>query len=336
MGCGIAILGAGGWGTALAVLLHGNGHRVALWEFRRDAAEKLLALRENKDLLPGVALPPEIVIDYRLRNVLENRDMVLITLPSHTVRDVLKSMKDFHPGEAIWISGTKGIENNTLMRISQVLAEEILSLKMEKIVAISGPSHAEEVGRKMPTAITAASLSRESAERVQSAFKSPFFRIYTSTDIAGVELGGALKNVIAIAAGISDGVGCGDNTKAALMTRGLAEMTRLGVVMGANPLTFAGLSWIGDLIVTCTSRHSRNRFVGEQIGRGKSLESVLDSMLMVAEGVRTTRSVMDLARKYSVEMPISRAVFQVLFEAKDPNDALRELMTRDPKAEIWV
>ncbi|MBN1893018.1 NAD(P)H-dependent glycerol-3-phosphate dehydrogenase [bacterium] len=332
----IGILGAGGWGTALAVLLHGNGHQVALWEFRRDAAEKLRALRENRDFLPGVAVPPEIEIDDRIQNILENRDLILIALPSHVVRNVLKSVKDMHSGETLWVSGTKGIENNSLKRVSEILAEEISGLKMEKIVAISGPSHAEEVGRKIPTAVTAASVSMESAETVQSVFRSPFFRIYTSPDITGVELGGSLKNVIAIAAGISDGVGCGDNTKAALMTRGLAEMSRLGTAMGANPLTFSGLSGIGDLIVTCTSRHSRNRFVGERIGRGQSLDSILDSMLMVAEGVRTARSVMELCRMYSVEMPISNAVFQVLFEGKNPNAALQELMTRDPKAEIGL
>ena len=335
MKAGIGILGAGSWGTAVAVLLHNNGHRVTLWEFREKAARRLAEERENKDFLPGVPIPEAIEITHDLEAAVTDRDFIIIMLPSHVVREVAGLMAGYLLGEAIIISGSKGIENETLLRMSELLVDVVPSITPQRVVVLSGPSHAEEVGQGIPTVVVAASVGKESAKHVQDIFMSPAFRVYTNEDIVGVELGGALKNVIAIAAGISDGVGFGDNTKAALLNRGIVEITRLGAAMGANPMTFAGLSGMGDLIVTCTSRHSRNRFVGEQIGKGRKLPEVLEDMVMVAEGIRTTRSTVDLSVRHGVEMPISTEVYHVLFEDKDPKEAVYDLMTRDPKAEDW-
>lgn len=329
----IGILGAGGWGTALSLLLNRNGHDVDLWEFLPGYAEILDRTRLNPDFLPGVAIPDQVRITSDLDSAVTGKDVLLITVPSHVVRSVAGRIAPDHVGDAVVVSASKGIENDSLLRMSQVLSAAIKGLPADRIVSLSGPSHAEEVSRGMPTVVVAASTSDASALRVQNIFRSPEFRVYTSSDVVGVELGGSFKNIIAIAAGISDGVGFGDNTKAAIMIRGIVEMTRLGVVMGAKPSTFAGLSGMGDLIVTCTSYHSRNRYVGEQIGRGKSLDEVLQGMKMVAEGVRTTRSVMDLARKHSVEMPITGEVFEILFNHKNPKQAVFDLMNRDPKAE---
>lgn len=331
----IGILGAGSWGTALAVLLHSNGHRISLWEFREDAAQRLAAARENTDFLPGIPIPREIEITSDLRYASADKDILLIMLPSHVVRSVTEQLAGISLGEPVFVSGSKGIENESLLRMSQVIRETIPGLNMDRIVALSGPSHAEEVGRKIPTVVVAASVNMGASKLIQDAFMSPVFRVYSNKDIVGVELGGALKNIIAIAAGICDGVGFGDNTKAALMDRGIVELTRLGTAMGANPLTFAGLSGMGDLIVTCMSRHSRNRYLGEEIGKGKTLQDVLDNMVMVAEGVRTTQSAYDLSIKYKVDMPITHEVFRVLFKNKLPKKAVYDLMTRDPKSEDW-
>jgi glycerol-3-phosphate dehydrogenase (NAD(P)+) len=328
----IGILGAGGWGTALGMLLVQNGHAVRLWEYNKEAASKLAQTRENP-FLPGVRLPDSIPVTADLGEALEGADMILLTIPSHTVRSVAGMLAKRELGNAILVSGTKGIENHSLKRISQILLEVIPNFPEGRIVALSGPSHAEEVARGVPTVVTAASTFSSSSRTVQQALMNDRFRVYSSRDLVGVELGGSLKNVIAIAAGISDGVGCGDNTKAALMTRGIVEITRLGVAMGAYPETFAGLSGIGDLIVTCTSRHSRNRYVGEEVGKGRPLRAVLDGMIMVAEGVRTTQSALDLSKIHKVDMPITQAVYQVLFERKPPQEAVRDLMTRDAKEE---
>lgn len=330
----VGVLGAGGWGIALGMVLNENGHEVTLWEFRRDVAALMDQTRENSDVLPGVLIPERIEISSDLSQIVQNKDLILITLPSHVVRDVLQSIASLKGTErAVWVSATKGIENGTLKRMSQVIAECLPSLDSEKIAALSGPSHAEEVAREIPTLIVAASTSVETGLFVQDCFMNPRFRVYTSQDVIGVELGGSLKNVIALAAGINSGVGNGDNTNAALITRGIVEMTRLGVAMGAEEQTFSGLSGIGDLIVTCMSRHSRNRYVGEQIGKGRSLDDVLAGMNMVAEGVRTARSVHELSRTVGVEMPISNQVFSILFEDKPAREAVNDLMTRDPKAE---
>jgi glycerol-3-phosphate dehydrogenase (NAD(P)+) len=330
----IGVLGAGGWGTALALLLHQNGHLVELWEFFPDYAECMERTRRNPDFLPDVVLPKDIRITGDLGSVVQDKEILVFAVPSHVVRRVAVQLSTYGMGKALLVSASKGIENDTLLRMSEVILQAYANrMDRDRIVALSGPSHAEEVSRGIPTLVVAASSSEESARRIRDVFMSPSFRVYTSADLIGVELGGSLKNIIAIAAGISDGVGFGDNTKAALMIRGIVEITRLGTSMGANPATFSGLSGMGDLIVTCTSRHSRNRHVGEQIGKGKTLSEVLDGMLMVAEGVRTTRSAVDLSVKHNVDMPITREVFEMLFNGKDPKKAVFDLMTRIPKAE---
>lgn len=334
----IGILGAGGWGTALSLLLCQNGHVVALWEYSPEYAQKMATLRQNPDFLPNVHIPEAIHITSDLKSVVEKKDVLLFAVPSHVFREVaIRTLECEIPKHALFISAVKGIENETLLRMSEVLKELYGEFILDdQIVVLSGPSHAEEVSRNIPTAIVAASDSTASAEKVQHIFMNPFFRVYTSNDVVGVELGGALKNIIAIAAGISDGVGYGDNTKAALMTRGIVEIARLGTAMGAQANTFYGLSGIGDLIVTCTSKYSRNRFVGEQIGKGRTLDDILKEMKMVAEGVRTTRSAVALAKKYGVEMPITQEVYEILFHNKNPKKAVYDLMTRTPKPESKV
>lgn len=333
MGVRIGILGAGGWGTALSLLLYQNGHSVDLWEYSPEYAQKMAALRQNPDFLPNVHIPEAIRITSDLKSVVEEKDLLIFAVPSHVLREVvLRTLAFKIPKNALFVSGVKGIENETLLRMSEIL-EALYGIPKHQIVVLSGPSHAEEVSRNIPTAVVSASVSLASAERVQHIFMNPFFRVYTSEDVIGVELGGALKNIIAIAAGISDGVGYGDNTKAALMTRGIVEIARLGTAMSAQASTFYGLSGIGDLIVTCTSRHSRNRFVGEQIGKGKTLDEILKEMKMVAEGIRTTRSAVALVKKYGVEMPITQEVYEILFHQKNPKKAVYDLMTRTPKQE---
>jgi len=331
----IGVLGAGSWGTALTVLLRSNGHEVSLWEYDVKLAESLAGTRENPNFLPDVHIPEDVIISPDLEMIVKNKEIVLITLPSHVVRSVGKKISSMVHEDALLVSGSKGVQNKTLMRMSEVLVDSVSDLTMDHMVVLSGPSHAEEVAQRLPTVLVASSVDHKSAQQVQEVFMNPVFRVYTNEDMIGVELGGALKNIIAIAAGILDGVGYGDNAKAALLTRGMVEITRLGTAMGANPITFAGLSGIGDLIVTCTSRHSLNRYVGEQIGRGKSLQEVVDSMVMVAEGIRTTQSASDLAQKHNVIMPITCEVYRVLFEGKEPIVAVHDLMTRDPKAEDW-
>lgn len=331
----IAVLGAGSWGTALAVLLFNNGHNVFLWEFFRERAEKIHSTRQNPDFLPGVKIPEEIKVSSDLKQTVNGKDIILIVVPSHVVRSVCEKLAVIPLDTGLLVSASKGIENDTLLRMSQVLENTIPGLTRDRIAILSGPSHAEEVGQGLPTVVVAASTSSESACCIQETFMSPSFRVYTNTDVVGVELGGSFKNVIAIAAGISDGVGFGDNTKAALLDRGIVEITRLGIAMGADKNTFAGLTGMGDLIVTCTSKYSRNRYLGEQIGKGKKLKKVTEEMVQIAEGVRTTRSVYDLSRKYTVEMPIATEVYRVLFEDKNPKQAVYDLMTRDPKQEMW-
>ncbi len=330
------VLGAGSWGIALSLVLDHNGHQVKLWEFRPDAAERLQKTRDAKEFLPGIMLPPPIEVINDFRVACADADILIIAVPSHVVRSVGERLNQIHfNNPPVLINVAKGIENETLMRMSEVLQQTIAWANPTNIVTLSGPSHAEEVSRKIPTAIVSASKNMAAAELVQQTFMNEFFRVYTNSDIVGVELGGALKNIIAIAAGICDGAGFGDNTKAALQPRGLVEIVRLGVAMGADPITFAGLSGMGDLIVTCMSRHSRNRYVGEQIGKGRKLDDILKEMVMVAEGVKTTKSAYALSKKYQVEMPITEQVYQILFEGKDAKVALKELMLRGPKEERW-
>ena len=329
----ISVLGAGGWGTTLGILLHYNGHDVILWEYRKNYANKLNKKRENVDLLPGIKIPKEIKITNNLEESTTDQHLIVLAVPSQFLRGAVKKIKFQNIKETILVSVAKGIEKNTLLTMSQMLKDVYPLLEDEQIGVLSGPSHAEEVAKRIPTTVTAASTSLDTAKTIQAAFTTSYFRVYSSTDILGVELGGAFKNVIAIGAGIIDGAKFGDNTKAAIMTRGVAEISRLGVAMGARPETFAGLSGMGDLIVTCMSRHSRNRYVGEQIGAGKKLKQVLKSMEMVAEGVETSRSASQLAKKHNVETPITNEVYKILFEDKDPIKATTDLMTRDMKTE---
>ncbi len=329
----IAVLGAGGWGTTLAILLHYNGHNVTLWEYKRNYSKVLDKTRKNEMYLPGIKIPREINITHDLDESAQNKNMIVLAIPSQFLRGVVKNFSYSTIKNSILVSVAKGIENGTMMTMSNMLMDVFPSLDESQIGVISGPSHAEEVSRKIPTAVVAASSEIETSKSIQVAFITAYFRVYSSTDILGVELGGAFKNVIAIGAGIVDGVKFGDNTKAAIMTRGIAEISRLGEIMGAQPDTFAGLSGMGDLIVTCMSRHSRNRYVGEQIGSGRKLKEVLKNMDMIAEGVETSRSVTQLSKKNNVETPIADEVYRILFENKDPVKATTDLMTRDMKRE---
>ncbi|MBI3787165.1 MAG: NAD(P)-dependent glycerol-3-phosphate dehydrogenase, partial [Ignavibacteriales bacterium] len=280
----VTVLGAGSWGTTLALVLLGNGHEVNLWTYKKEQAELMLAKRENPAFLPDIPLPSSLSIMTDIEAASENRDMIVAAVPSQFLRSVITKIAHLNLEKTAICNVAKGIENNTLMTMSEVLLDVLQHEKKENLAILSGPSHAEEVSRQIPTAIVASSFKMTTAQKVQEAFMTSYFRVYVNEDIRGVELGGALKNVIAVAAGISDGAGFGDNTKAAIMTRGIYEITRLGVKLGAQPRTFAGLSGVGDLIVTCMSRHSRNRYVGEQIGKGRKLEDVLKEMVMVAEG----------------------------------------------------
>jgi len=329
----ISVLGAGGWGTTLAILLHYNGHAVTLWEYKKSYAKVLNKKRLNPDYLPGIKIPKEIIITPELHLSAENKNLIVLAVPSQFLRGVIKKIATSEIKNSILVNVAKGIEKDSLLTMSQMLLEVHPELTKDQLSILSGPSHAEEVARRIPTTVTAASENLDTAQFVQAAFMNSYFRVYRSTDILGVELGGAFKNVIAIGAGIIDGAGFGDNTKAAIMTRGVAEISRLGLAMGARPETFAGLSGMGDLIVTCMSRHSRNRFVGEQIGKGKKLKQVLKSMDMIAEGVETSRSASQLAKKHKVETPITNEVYKILFEDKDPVKATTDLMTRDMKSE---
>lgn len=330
----IAVLGAGSWGTTLAILLAQKGHDVSLWSYREKYTEQILATRQNPSFLPGITIPETVIATSNLLDGIDGASMVVAAVPSQYIRSVMALLKDSDWSNRIVVNVAKGIEIGTLMTMSEVLKDTIPGLPVEHVATLSGPSHAEEVSQKIPTTVVAASVSTQTAQRVQSAFITPEFRVYESSDVRGVELGGALKNVIAIAAGIIDGANLGDNTKAAVMTRGIAEIARVGVALGAHIRTFSGLSGIGDLMVTCMSRHSRNRYVGAEIGKGRSLEDILAGMVMVAEGVSTARSAYQLSRKVGVEAPIIGEVYRILFEGKDPLVACNDLMTRDPKGEV--
>ena len=324
----IAIIGAGGWGTALSVLLHGKGHRVRLWAYVPAHVTEMQAKHENVHFLPGVPLPPDLEISNDMARVVQGAELVVMAVPSHTMRDTCRKLP---PLAAPVLSVSKGIENETGKRMTEIIAE---MLPHEPVAALSGPSHAEEVARGTPTAVVVSSLHPELAGLVQRAFMTDRFRIYTGDDLVGVELGGALKNVIAIAAGITDGLGLGDNAKAALVTRGQAEMSRLGMALGARQETFFGLSGMGDLMVTCFSKWSRNRGVGERLGRGETLDQILASMEMVAEGVRTANSAVSLSQKTGIEVPITREVVAVLYQGKSPRQAMQDLMMRGAKPEL--
>ena len=327
----ISLLGCGTWGSTLAQVLGRNGHSVTAWHYKVDVVDDMTRSRTHPNI-SDFEFHSNIIFKKEIQTCIEGSNCIVVAVPSHGVRNIIEKSSSFFTNKVILVNVAKGIENGTLSTMSEVIKDSS-NLDSGQIVSLYGPSHAEEVIKGDPTTLVSASSDKSSAEYVQTIFSSDTLRVYTNNDIKGVELGGSLKNVIAIAAGICDGIGFGDNSKAALMTRGIAEITRLGVAMGVNSDTFSGLSGIGDLIVTCLSIHSRNRYVGEEIGKGKTLVSILDKMDMVAEGIRTTQSVYDLSKKYQVEMPISEGVYQILFNEKNPKEIVSELMTRDLKLE---
>ena len=326
----ISVIGAGSWGTALSVLLHKNGHEVTLWSVLEDEVKMLREKREHESKLPGVKLPEEMEITTDLEKSLKDPDVVVLAVPSPFTRSTAHNMAPFvRDGQKI-VNVAKGVEEKTLMTLSEIIEEEIPNAD---VCVLSGPSHAEEVGKGIPTTCVVTSRTKETADYLQGIFMSPVFRVYTTPDILGVELGAALKNVIALAAGTADGLGYGDNTKAALITRGIAEIARLGTKMGAKPETFYGLSGIGDLIVTCASVHSRNRKAGYLMGKGYTMEEAMAEVKMVVEGVYSAKAAKGLADKYEVEMPIIEEVNKVLFEGKSASEAVMDLMLRDKKVE---
>jgi glycerol-3-phosphate dehydrogenase (NAD(P)+) len=330
----IGVLGAGGWGTTLAIVLADNAHDVTLWSYRDEDTQAISTTRENHAFLPGIHVSEEIKVTSALREAVEGKEMIVTAVPSQFLRSVVAGFRDLSFSSTCIVNVSKGIENGTLMTMSEMLLDALPRLSPDRVATLSGPSHAEEVARRIPTTVVAAATDVDTARIVQSVFMLPYFRVYVSTDLRGVEMGGSLKNVIAIAAGIIDGANLGDNSKAALMTRGIAEIRRIGVALGAQAPTFGGLSGIGDLMVTCMSRHSRNRHVGVEIGKGRKLPEILSEMVMVAEGIATTQSAYQLARKVGVEVPIVEQVHRILFEGKDPLKACYDLMTRDPKDEL--
>ncbi|MBS4539710.1 NAD(P)H-dependent glycerol-3-phosphate dehydrogenase [Clostridium sp. D2Q-11] len=327
----IGILGGGSWGTALAILLAKKGIDVDIWVRNKEKEANMNKIRENVKYLPGIVLPNNINITSDIQKSIHNKDIILLAVPTHGVRNTLEMIKnDLKEGQII-VNVAKGIEVGSLERISEIVEELVPT---SKYAILSGPSHAEEVAKDIPTAVVVASKTKEVAEYIQEFFMTPKFRVYTNPDVIGVELGGALKNVIALGAGISDGLKYGDNTKAALMNRGIIEIARLGEKMGANKMTFAGLSGIGDLIVTCTSMHSRNRRAGIKIGEGLSMDEAITSVGMVVEGIKTSKSAYNLSKKYGVDMPIVDEIYGVLYENKDVKNSVINLMLRDKTHEI--
>jgi glycerol-3-phosphate dehydrogenase (NAD(P)+) len=331
----IAVLGAGSWGTTLAVLLAGKGYEVKLWAHRPEFARALEADRENKRYLKGIRFPDSLHVVENLHDAVLKAGMIVTAVPSQALRETMLPLVGIDLDGKIIVNVAKGIELKTGKRMSEVLLESLPGLKPEQVAVLYGPSHAEEVARQQPTTVVACSVSEKTALKVQDLFHTNSFRVYVNTDLVGVEIAGSVKNIIAIAAGISDGLGYGDNAKAALITRGLAEISRLSQKLGADPVTMSGLSGIGDLVVTCLSHHSRNRYVGEQIGKGRKLDDVIREMNMIAEGVHSSKAVTELSRRLGVEMPITRAVYEMLFEGKPAQQAILDLMTREPKSENY-
>ena len=330
----IGIVGAGSWGIALAHLLSCNGHKVTVWSRSEDSVAKLRAYRGNEDKLPGVKLDESVEFTSDLERTVRAKDIIVLVVPSAHMRETVRRIKPFIDEDSehqqIIVNCSKGIEEESLMVMSDVILDEIPGCH---VCVLSGPSHAEEVGKGMPTTIVVGAFEKDIAKYVQNIFMNDFFRVYISPDMLGIEIGAALKNVVALAAGIADGYGCGDNAKAALITRGITEIARLGMAMGGKFETFSGLSGIGDLIVTCASMHSRNRRAGILIGQGKSYQEAMDEVKMVVEGVYSAKAALKLAEKYEVEMPIIKAVNDILFEGKSPKEAVKDLMLRDKKIE---
>ncbi|MBK3496712.1 NAD(P)H-dependent glycerol-3-phosphate dehydrogenase [Viridibacillus sp. YIM B01967] len=330
----VTVLGAGSWGTSLAIVLAENGHDCLLWSHREDQANEINNQHTNAKYLPSVELSKVLKSTHVLADAVAHADVIVMAVPTKGIRETCQKMMETLDRKMLFVHVSKGIEPDSLLRISEIMREELDEAFIEDIVVLSGPSHAEEVVLQHPTTVAAACENLASAERVQDLFMNQYFRVYTNQDVIGVEMGGALKNVIALAAGVTDGLGFGDNAKAALITRGLAEMSRLGVKMGAQPLTFAGLTGMGDLIVTCTSVHSRNWRAGNMLGKGMTLQEVLDQMGMVVEGVRTTKAAHQLAEKYDVTMPIASALYEVLFDEQNASDGVGKLMQRMKKHEM--
>jgi glycerol-3-phosphate dehydrogenase (NAD(P)+) len=334
----IGILGAGGWSIALSVLLESNGHDVKLWEFSEKEAKLLSEKREHPVKLPGVKIPENVKITNSLNDLFIDSEHIIIAVPAQVVRATMKTLAREISIEKIdeirgWIIVSKGIEIGSDAILTEVITQEIPHITMDKLAVLSGPSHAEEVGRKLPTTVVSASTNEDLAKEIQQIFSNKVFRVYTSNDIVGVEIAGSVKNVIALAAGVCDGLGFGDNTKGALLTRGMVEMIRLGKKMGADEHTFNGLAGFGDLITTCCSKHSRNRNFGELLASGQNLQELLKKMPMVVEGVTTAKSLYSLSQKMGVEMPITSEIYNALYNGKSPHDAVVDLMTREPKAE---
>ncbi|WP_341302281.1 NAD(P)H-dependent glycerol-3-phosphate dehydrogenase [Lysinibacillus sp. FSL H8-0500] len=330
----VCVLGAGSWGTALAMVLAENGHDTLVWTHRAEQAEEINSLHTNKKYLPDTVLPTNLHATSDIAKAATHAETIVVAVPTKAIREVCEKLTAELTRKMLFVHVSKGIEPDSLKRISEILAESLPTEYVEEIVVLSGPSHAEEVVLHHPTTVTAACANIDAAEKVQDLFMNQFFRVYTNEDVIGVEIGGALKNVIALAAGITDGLNYGDNAKAALITRGLAEISRLGVKMGGNPFTFSGLTGMGDLIVTCTSVHSRNWRAGHMLGQGMKLQEVLEQMGMVVEGVRTTKAAYQLAQKYNVAMPISTELYSVLFNDVEPKVAVDALMMRMKKREI--
>lgn len=326
----IGILGAGSWGTALAIVLAGNGHQVTLWSAVESEINMLKSYREHKDRLPGIKLPDSIIIEGDIKKACQEKELLVFSVASPYVRSTAKMAAPFIKKGQVIVNVAKGIEEETLMTLSDILNEE---LPGRDIAVLSGPSHAEEVSKRVPTTVVVGAKTKETAAFVQELFMNDFFRVYTSPDVIGIELGGALKNVIALAAGVIDGLSLGDNTKAALITRGIAEISRLGIAMGGALESFAGLSGIGDLIVTCTSEHSRNHRAGELMGRGLTAKEAMEEVKQVVEGVYSAKAALKLADKYNITMPIVEEVNHVLFDQKSAKDALNDLLARDRRKE---
>ncbi|MGX4686421.1 NAD(P)H-dependent glycerol-3-phosphate dehydrogenase [Vagococcus sp. JNUCC 83] len=329
----IAVLGAGSWGTALAMVLVENGHDVTIWGNKKTQIDEINNKHTNEHYLKNITLPAELVATTNLKEAVKEADAVLFVVPTKAMREVSKEFDSVCENEPIIIHASKGLEQDTHKRITEILEEEISPSHRKGLVVLSGPSHAEEVAVKDVTTITAASSSMQDAEYVQKLFSNDYFRVYTNTDVIGVEMGAALKNIIALGSGALKGLGYGDNARAAIMTRGLAEISRLGVAMGANPLTFIGLSGVGDLAVTCASEHSRNFRAGYLLGKGNSLDDVLNNMGMIVEGVYTTKAAYELAQERDIEMPITEAIYDVIYNHKEVSDTVKNIMLREHKSE---
>lgn len=330
----VGVIGTGAWGTTLAIVLASKGFETTLWEHQAERAAQMERERQNSAFLPGIAFPFSLRVTNDIREAVAGRELVLLVTPSQRIRENTRALAPYLAPDAIILCGSKGLEVGSLKRMTEVIAEELPDTWAERVVALSGPNIAQEVARGLPSAAVVAGSQREIAEAARETLNTATFRVYTTNDVIGVELGGALKNIIALGAGACDGWGYGDNAKAAFMTRGMAEIARLGIACGANPLTFAGLAGVGDLIATCASPLSRNRHVGLEVAKGRPLDEVLAEMKSVAEGVSTTKAAYELSKRYGVEMPITATIHAILFEGKSARQGVIELMLRDPKDEL--